>query len=222
MYCLIFLSLFFLGDFAVKANTPWYEDLPAVAMDYKIHVDAGKEDCYYQYVNPSATFYVSFQVVRGGDGMAGFAVRHPNGVLVLPYQWKASAEYQDQHSTGGYYQVCVDNQFSRFAAKLVNLYMTVIRYDQWDAYAKEIEEMDMSVSNFTTSIQTVERNINEILQKQNHFRGMEARHFNILDDNRRYVFNWSVAQVIAIIATTCLQVYFVKKLFETKAGRPRA
>lgn len=39
-----------------------YEDLPAVAMDYKVHIDAGKEDCYFQYVNPGATFYVSFQV----------------------------------------------------------------------------------------------------------------------------------------------------------------
>lgn len=41
---------------------PWYESLPAVAMDYKVHVDAGKEDCYYQYVQAGATFYVSFQV----------------------------------------------------------------------------------------------------------------------------------------------------------------
>lgn len=43
-------------------NRPWYETLPAVAMDYKVHIDAGKEDCYYQYVQPGATFYVSFQV----------------------------------------------------------------------------------------------------------------------------------------------------------------
>lgn len=41
---------------------PWYETLPAVAMDYKVHLDAGKEDCYYQYVQPGATLYVSFQV----------------------------------------------------------------------------------------------------------------------------------------------------------------
>lgn len=31
-------------------------------MDYKVHVDAGKEDCYYQYVQQGAAFYVSFQV----------------------------------------------------------------------------------------------------------------------------------------------------------------
>lgn len=39
----------------------------AVAMEWKIHVDAGKEDCYYQYVAPSATFYVSMQVFHGSN-----------------------------------------------------------------------------------------------------------------------------------------------------------
>lgn len=49
--------------FAPEANGFSYENLPAVAMDYKVHIDAGKEDCYFQYVNPGATFYVSFQVL---------------------------------------------------------------------------------------------------------------------------------------------------------------
>lgn len=81
--------------------------------------------------------------------MAGFAVRHPSGQIVHPYQWKQSSEYQDQSSTGGYYSVCIDNQFSRFADKLVNLYLTVVRYDMWDKYAKETEEINMNMDNFT-------------------------------------------------------------------------
>ena len=32
-------------------------------MEYKVHVDAGKEDCYWQYVHPGATLYVSYQVI---------------------------------------------------------------------------------------------------------------------------------------------------------------
>ncbi|KAL1137966.1 hypothetical protein AAG570_009661 [Ranatra chinensis] len=185
-------------------------------MDYKVHIDPGKEDCYYQYVNPGATFYVSFQVLRGGDGMAGFAVRHPSGQIVLPYQWRANSDYQEQQSTGGYYHVCIDNQFSRFADKLVNLYMTVIRYDQWDLYSKELEDLNLSVENFTMTITTVERNINEVLQFQNHFRGTEARDFNLLTDNNTYVMKWSIIQIIVLIITTIIQVYFVRKLFDVK------
>lgn len=71
--------------------------------------------------------FVVLKVLRGGDGMAGFAVRHPSGQAAYPYVWRPNADYQDQSSTGGYYMVCIDNQFSRFAGKLINLYITVIR-----------------------------------------------------------------------------------------------
>lgn len=92
------------------------------------------------------------QVVRGGDGMAGFAVRNPNNEIVHPYQWQQSSEYTDQNSAGGYYAVCIDNQFSRFTGKLVNLYITVIKYDEWDQYAKELEELHLNIQNFTVSL----------------------------------------------------------------------
>ena len=38
------------------------DDAPAVAMEYKVHVDPGREECYYQFVQKGATIYVSFQV----------------------------------------------------------------------------------------------------------------------------------------------------------------
>ncbi|XP_015514416.1 transmembrane emp24 domain-containing protein 5 [Neodiprion pinetum] len=211
---LIFGALFAVAQ--AETTQPWYETLPAVAMDYKVHIDPGKEDCYFQYVNPGATFYVSFQVLRGGDGMAGFAVRNPTGQIVYPYQWRTSADYQDQSATGGYYSVCIDNQFSRFASKLVNLYLTVIRYDQWDKFTKELNELNLSVENFTRTIVGVEKNINEMLQIQHLSRSREARDINLLLDNNSYVQNWSIAQLLVITATTTLQVYFVRRLFEVK------
>lgn len=59
---LLFTILSLVGDVLSNPATPWYENLPAVTMDYKVHIDAGKEDCYYQYVQPGATFYASYQV----------------------------------------------------------------------------------------------------------------------------------------------------------------
>lgn len=67
------------------------------------------------------------KVLKGGDGMAGFLVRNPAGDVVHPYQWMSQSDYQDVSTTGGYYTICVDNQFSKFAAKLVNLYITVVK-----------------------------------------------------------------------------------------------
>lgn len=83
----IILISFTLSDEQVERGLNWYESLPAVAMDYKVHIDAGKlvlcfwsgdvfiinfaicstlgkEDCYHQYVAAGATFYVSMQVCQ--------------------------------------------------------------------------------------------------------------------------------------------------------------
>ncbi|KOX79286.1 Transmembrane emp24 domain-containing protein 6 [Melipona quadrifasciata] len=212
--CLVF------GVFLGLANTsmphPWYESLPAVALDYKVHIDAGKEDCYFQYVHAGATFYVNFQVVRGGDGKAGFAVRNPDGVIVHPYQWLSNSDYQDTVKNAGYYSICIDNQFSRFASKLVNLYITVIRYEEWDKYSREIEELNVSVENFTSTITTVERNINEMLQTQHLSRSREARDLNLLLDNNSYVQTWSIAQIIVIMVTTTIQILQSRHINVTK------
>nr|CAG4638643.1 EOG090X0AV2 [Cyclestheria hislopi] len=197
---------------------PPENDVAGVAMEYKVHVDPGKEECYYQYVQPAATIYVSFQVLRGGDGMAGFAVKHPSGQIVHPYQWKPSSEYQEVSQTGGYYAICVDNQFSRFAAKLVNLYITTFRYDQWEKFAQELQDADVSAENCTKILQGVNMRIQEILQHQQLSRGREARDYNLLLDNNSYVQYWSFAQCTAVITAFLVQVYFVKKLFDTKTG----
>ena len=60
----------------------WLDAAPGVAMEYKVHVDAAKEDCYYQYVHPGATFYVSYQVLKGG--CIGFVPQIPrNGPVMI-------------------------------------------------------------------------------------------------------------------------------------------
>ena len=32
------------------------------AFEFKIHIDAGKEDCFYQMVEPGSSLYVAFHV----------------------------------------------------------------------------------------------------------------------------------------------------------------
>lgn len=61
-----------------------------------------------------------------------------------------------------------------------------------------------------------------MLQFQHHSRGREARDYNLIVDNNSYVLRWSVIQIIVIVGTTALQVYFVRKLFETKTGSSRS
>lgn len=184
-------------------------------MEYKVHVEAGKEDCYWQYVHPGATLYVSYQVLKGGDGNIGMAVRDPQMKVVHPYAWKASSEYEESDiPSGGYYSVCLDNQFSRFSAKLVNLYLTTFRYDEWEKFSQELQDMDVTVENFTSTLRQVDQRIQIMRQFQSMTRSGEARDFNLIQDNSAYVQNWSIAQAIVVILCTAVQVYFVKSFFK--------
>ena len=79
------------------------------------------------------------------DNAIGFAVRRPDGKIVHPYAWKATTEYEEQHAAGGYWSFCLDNQFSKFAAKLVNLYMTTFKYDEWEKFSEELQALDVTV-----------------------------------------------------------------------------
>merc|ERR1719225_1564611 len=190
-------------------------DAPGIAMEYKVHVEAGKEDCYWQYVHPGATLYVSYQVLKGGDGNIGMAVRNPQMKVVHPYAWKASSEYEESDiPSGGYYSVCLDNQFSRFSAKLVNLYLTTFRYDEWEKFSQELQDMDVTVENFTSTLRSVDQRVQIIRQFQSMSKGTEARDFNIIQANFSYVQNWSIAQIIVVIICTLVQVNFVKNLFK--------
>lgn len=48
----------------LEANSDIETDggLPGISFEFKVHVDAGKEHCFYQYVEPSANLFVAFQV----------------------------------------------------------------------------------------------------------------------------------------------------------------
>ena len=194
-------------------------------MEYKVHVEAGKEDCYWQYVHKGATLYVSYQVLKGGDGSIGMAVRNPTTKVVHPYAWKASSEYEESDvPTGGYYSVCLDNQFSRFSAKLVNLYLTTFRYDEWEKFSQELQDMDVTVENFTGTLRSVDQRVQvrrlvgttgrdlhsnyfQIMRQfQSMTKGAESRDLNLILGNGSYVQTWSIIQIAIVIICTIVQV----------------
>lgn len=204
-----------LDDIDNLNNVNWLDAAPGVAMEYKVHVDAGKEDCYWQYVHEGATIFVSYQVLKGGDGAIGFAVRKPDGTIVHPYAWKANSEYEESSANAGYYSVCLDNQFSKFSAKLVNLYMTTFRYDEWEKFAQDLADMDSSVQNLTQVMTNVDKRVQVMRQFQQLSRGLESRDFNVIESNFSYVQTWSFVQCAVVIISGFVQVHFVKKLFGT-------
>lgn len=84
--------------------------------------------------------------------MIGFTVQHPDGRIVHSFEKKQSSSYADEKSIGGYYNFCIDNQYSRYAGKLIELYVSSMKIDGWQKFEKEIEDLHLNVQNFTVFI----------------------------------------------------------------------
>lgn len=87
--------------------------------------------------------------------MAGFAVFHPNGTQIIPYEYTMSGQTNEEVSQGGYYAVCVDNQFARYSGKLISIYLTVIQYEEWTRFTEEISKLDVNINTFTVRCEAV-------------------------------------------------------------------
>jgi len=207
---------------------PAFNDKLGVAYDYKIHADAGKEDCFFQFVQSHASLYVAFQVMRGGDGKAGFMIRGPDpqAAPVLPYQWSDSADYDvSSVPAEGYFQFCIDNSHSRFQSKLVSLYVASFKRDEWETFVGELSGYDVAVTNVTQSLSRIDQNIGQMLKSLDHSRRHNTHDLYLLEANNYYVTSWSMVNCAVIMASSVIQVYFVKKLFfhdMDSKGRPRA
>jgi len=55
-------------------------------------------------------------------------------------------------------------------------------------------------------------------QYQANSRAREARDYALIKDNNSYVGTWSIVQILVIVVTTTVQVYFVRKLFDIKSS----
>ncbi|CAG2167036.1 unnamed protein product [Oppiella nova] len=124
-----------------------------------------------------------------------------------------------------YYSLCIDNTVSRFASKLVSLYVASFKRDEWEKYIQELTDHEVTVGNFTNSLRTVDNNIGLMIKSLDHSRRVNSADWYLVDGNNRYVQNWSIISIIIIIISSVVQVLFVKKLFDSKdtfKGKPRA
>jgi len=209
----ILLSVFLCSGFTISSYIK-YEKLPGVAFDFKIHVDAGEKECFYQWALDGTRLAVDYQVLRGGDGTAGFAITHPNGTQILPYVWKEKDSYQTDFADEGTYEICLDNKYSMFSSLLVSLLIVNYKAEQWDLHSKALEELDVSVTNFTEELKLVDERINRAMRDQRSGQLHEIKDYYMLEANLSYIHWWSLTQCVLIICTSFFQAYFLKKFFD--------
>jgi len=195
-----------------SVSAQWMYESPGLAMVYKVFVSPRAEDCYWQYVHPNANLFILVQVVKGGS--VGVTVRNPvSEEPVVPYKVVSSTQYEHEQAIHGFYSVCLDNE-SAFDTKVVNMYLSTFRQEKWNSFNAELEELDVTVQNFSSTINAVERGVSVMHRYQTMSRELKFRDHAVLRENLDYVGRWSSIQILVVLLCTTVQVHFVKKLFK--------
>lgn len=199
-----------------------FDGLPGVQHEFKVEVGAGREECFFQRAAQGAKIHVSFEVLRGGDRNVDVVLRDSQWNIINAHYWKGQGLIEADVSRDDTLAVCIDNSFSRFAGKLVYLYFVAFVMADWSKYVMELQEINVLAGNFTESLQQVEVHINSMKNLQSQQRFLVVSDWYLLTGNNQFVQNWSIAQCIIIVATSALQVYFVRRLFRTTNVTPTA
>ena len=85
----------------------------------------------------------------------------------------------------GYYSLCIDNTASRFASKLVSLYVASFKRDEWEKYIQELTDAEVTVGNFTNSLRNVDNNIATMIKSLDHSRRINSHDWYLVDGNNR-------------------------------------
>ncbi|XP_064611881.1 transmembrane emp24 domain-containing protein 5-like [Liolophura sinensis] len=223
---LVLLSLAGSGDgenvLGVQNDDFDFDGLPGVQHDLRFEVGAGEMECFYQNMPKLAQVYFSFEVLRGGDRNVDVIITDPNSEIIAKHLWKTEGTSEYTVRTEGVYQICIDNTFSRFTSKLVYLYLVTFVAEQWEKYAKEVQDISFTMENFTTSLTSVQKSISTMFRFQANTRMEIVRDWYLVMGNMKYVRYWSIAQCVVIVTSAVAQVYFLRKLFDVKNVTPSA
>ncbi|KAL3861727.1 hypothetical protein ACJMK2_007751, partial [Sinanodonta woodiana] len=87
-------------------------------------------------------------VLRGGDRNVNGFIKGPSHTIIDSIANTQDGEFNMPVVETGDYSICIDNTLSRFSSKLVYMYLVTYVLSEWVQYAKELDDVDVTVSKF--------------------------------------------------------------------------
>uniref|UniRef100_A0A671RTP5 Transmembrane emp24 domain-containing protein 6-like n=1 Tax=Sinocyclocheilus anshuiensis TaxID=1608454 RepID=A0A671RTP5_9TELE len=190
--------------------------------DFSIMLRAGDLQCYWHFAHFGERFYLNsmVQLVTGValDRHLSVTVNAPSGLIVGKVD-DASGQIAFNVKETGFYQMCFSNFHNRFGSMQVFLNFGVYYEGQKEEEKKKKEE-DMKQINSTLSfIEVINNYIQFVFHMWRHYNYERMRRgtdFYLLQSNSTYVNSWSAVQSLLILTAGYLQLYCLKRLFNTK------
>jgi protein ERP2 len=92
--------------------------------ELSVIIEAGKRECFHQYLSSELNIELDYQVLHGGDLDVSFWISSPSNRVLFTELRKQGGQAQFKSEENGEYRFCFDNSFSRFQSKHVFFYIS--------------------------------------------------------------------------------------------------
>lgn len=191
-----------------------------------VNIEAGKEECFYQYVKEGNDIDIEYQVIDGSHGELdiSFQLVEPSGRVIFADFKKSENGHRVSAKVSGDYKFCFDNKFSSYNMKTVFFEILVegtddetwgneLNLDDFEGLTPD-EMLDLKVQDIHDAIHKVRVNLKQVQHLQETIKSHEARDRNIAEENFFKVNTWSVIQIFVMVIVGMVQVVMLKSLFD--------
>ena len=136
------------------------------------------------------------------------------------FEGKGSSEIKFLVEKPGDYQVCFNNEMARWTAKVVAFRMNLSKHAAAAGDKEPVTPADMDP--LEGKLQSLEWTLDKVMEEQEKFKAREAAHSDALYSTKSRITYYSLFESTVLLLLSLLQVYFVKKWFDTPSYRSSA
>ncbi|XP_013135606.1 PREDICTED: transmembrane emp24 domain-containing protein 1-like [Papilio polytes] len=202
--------------------------------DMNFRVDPGSRTCFFEHGQVGQMMEVHYEVLDGqhGDLDISFDILDPNGVKLLSDYKKSQNTFLMELEHEGEYVFCLDNSYSIMNSKLVfvdvlieNKNMeeepTVVEGEeleeivQWTGVDEAGVTYYIDVTNITESLMRTLKSVGQARHQLERYGAMKSRDSYTAFEDTFIVDVWSGFQITFMFIVGMIQVYMIKKLFNS-------
>ncbi|XP_028813917.1 transmembrane emp24 domain-containing protein 6-like [Denticeps clupeoides] len=190
--------------------------------DFAIVLQAAELRCFWHFAHVGEQFYLNYMVqwVTGlaNDRHLSVTVNSPSGYLVGQAD-DASHQISFLTKETGFYQMCFSNFHNRFGS--MQIFMNFGVYyegseDKDEGPQEKKEELNSTLSTIQDSSHRLQGLVFHMWRHYNFGRMQRGADYYMMVSNSNYVSRWSAVQSLVILLAGYLQLFFIKRLFNTK------
>ncbi|KAK1566621.1 hypothetical protein Q3G72_002123 [Acer saccharum] len=186
-----------------------------------IRFDIDREECFsYNVHYEGVTLHLSFVFIKGDtpwhfkeDGV-DLVIKGPSGEQIHDFRDKVSEKYEFVVKEKGVYQFCFTNKSPYHETIDFDIY--VGHFIQYDQHAK-----DEHFSPLLEQISKLEEALHNIQFEQHWLEAQTDRQAIVNDHMSKRAIQKAVIESLSLMATSFLQVFLLKYLFDRKHGSSR-